>query len=163
MAPRPFTKIKKGRSIKITVTGTKEKIIVNNFMNMSLTSAKILISKQGLVLDTVIYEYNDRFEKYHISSQYPKSGKVLETNDKISYVVSLGNPPNHYTVPNLINFNLSKAKEMISLSGLKLGNITYEYDEEYLNNTVLEQSITYGLKLSFPKSIDITVSTDKYE
>ena len=130
---------------------------------MSLTSAKILIKKKGLVLDTVIYEYNDRHTKNKITSQYPKSGKVLETNDKISYVVSLGNPPNHYIVPNLINLNLLKAKEMISLSGLRLGNITYEFNDEYLNNTVLEQSITDGLKLSFPKSIHLIVTIDKNE
>ena len=52
---------------------------------------------------------------------------------------------------------------MISLSGLRLGNITYEFNDEYLNNTVLEQSITDGLKLSFPKSIHLIVSIDKNE
>ena len=38
--------------------------------------------------------------------------------------------------------------------------LTYEINDEYLNNTILEQSITGGLKLSFPKSIDLIISTD---
>jgi len=163
MSPRAFTKIKKGRSIKLTIAGEKNPIIVDEFINTSLTSAKIIINQQGLRLDTVIYEYNSDFKKDFITSQYPKPGKVLHTNDKITYVVSLGSPPNHYIVPNLININLSRAKEIISKSGLKIGNIVYEYNEDYLNHTILEQSITGGLKLSFPNSIDLIVTTDKNE
>ena len=163
MSPRAFTKIKKGRSIKLTIAGEKNPIIVDEFINTSLTSAKIIINQQGLRLDTVIYEYNSDFKKDFITSQYPKPEKVLHTNDKITYVVSLGSPPNHYIVPNLININLSRAKEIISKSGLKIGNIVYEYNEDYLNHTILEQSITGGLKLSFPNSIDLIVTTDKNE
>ena len=112
---------------KIIEAMDKNTIIVDDFVNCSLTSAKIIINQQGIRLDTVIYEYNTDFKKDFITSQYPKPGKILKTNDKITYVVSLGNPPNHYIVPNLININLSKAKEIISKSGLKIGNILYEY------------------------------------
>ena len=112
-------------------------------------------------MDTIIYEYNNDFKKDLITSQYPKSGKILQTNDKITYIVSLGSPPNYYIVPNLININFSKAKEIISKAGLKIGNIKYEINNDYLNNTILEQSITGVLKLSFPKSIDLIISRDK--
>ena len=40
----------------------------------------------------------------------------------------MGNPPNYYIVPNLININLDKAKEIISKSGLIFGKIKYEYN-----------------------------------
>ncbi len=160
MSPRAFTKIKKGRSVKLTIAGDKKNIIINDFVNTSLTSAQLIINQQGLKLDTIIYEYNNDYKKDLITSQYPKPGKVLQTNDKITYIVSLGDPPNYYVVPTLININYSKAKEIISKSGLRIGNIKYEYNDEYLNNTILEQSITGGLKLSFPKSIDLIISTD---
>ena len=55
----------------------------------------------------------------------------------------------------------AKGSSYLIIFGLKLGNIIYEYNNDYLNNTVLEQNITGGLKLSFPKSIDLIVSTDK--
>ena len=54
--------------------------------------------------------------------------------------------------------SLNKAKETISKAGLLLGKITYEYNEEYLNNTVLEQNKTPGMKLSFPTKINLIVS-----
>ena len=163
MAPRPFTKIKEGRTIKLTVSGDKEKIIVDNYINKSLKSSIISIEKLGLELDTVIYEYNEDILKNYITSQYPKKGKILQTNDNITFVVSLGTPPNHYIVPDVINMNLTKAKETISKSGLRIGNIEYIYNEEYLYNTVISQSIASGLRLSFPKSLTLTVTTDKHE
>ncbi len=35
--------------------------------------------------------------------------------------------------------------------------------KKYLYNTVISQSIASGLRLSFPKSLALTVTTDKYE
>ena len=84
----------------------------------------------------------------------------LKSGDMITFIISLGNPPNYYVTPNLINQNLYKAKENISKAGLLLGKITYEYNNDYLNNTVLEQSKTAGMRLSFPTKIDLIVTTD---
>jgi len=163
MSPRPFTKVKEGKIIKLTVTGNKKDIILDDFYKTSLNNAKLIINRQGVVLDTIIYEYSNDIAKHYITSQYPKPGKIIKTNDKITLIVSLGNPPNYYLVPNLINLNLSKAKEIISKSGLLLGKIEYEINDEYLNNTILEQSITEGVRLSFPNKIDLIVSKDRNE
>ena len=103
MDPRAFTKVKKGRLIKLTITGDKKNIIVQDYLNMSINNAKLSIKRYGLTIDTLIYEYNNNIKKNRITSQYPKQGKILETNDKISFVVSLGDPPNYYTVSNLMN------------------------------------------------------------
>jgi len=158
--PRPFTKVKKGRLIKLTVTGNKEKIILSNYIGMSLNNTKLTLSRHRLSIDTLIFEYNENFKKDHIVSQYPKNGKTLETNDKVTFVVSLGTPPNYYIVPNLVNIHLNKGKEIISKAGLIIGTITKEYNNDYLNNTILEQNLTAGVKLSFPHKINLIVSTD---
>ena len=162
-SPRSFTKVKKGRLIKLTVTGKKENIILSDYIGMSLNNTRLTLSRIKLDIDTLIYEYNENYKKNYIVSQYPKKGKTVQTNDKITFVVSLGNPPNYYIVPNLTNININKAKEIISRSGLILGEINSEYNNDYLNNTVLEQDLTAGVKLSFPKRINLIISTDKRE
>ena len=53
------------------------------------------------------------------------------------------------------------AKKRISKSGLILGKLRYEFDQNYLNNTVLEQSHPANKRLSFPAEIDLILSTDK--
>ncbi len=161
MSPRPFTKLKTGRIIKVTVASDKKNITLSDYKGYSLRNAKLTINRLGLSIDTLIYEYNNKYDKDFIISQFPKEGKILKSEDKITFIVSLGNPPNYYITPNLINQNLSKAKETISKAGLLLGKITYEYNSKFLNNTVLEQSKTAGMRLSFPTKINLVVSTDK--
>lgn len=160
MAPRAFTKVKVGRLIKLTMSGEKEIIELKDYIGISLTNAKLSLKRNGILIDTIMYEYNDKISKNHITSQFPLKGKNLFTNDKITFVVSLGTPPNHYTVPNLINMSLTKGREHISTSGLLLGNIKYEFNDQFLNNTILEQSITPGVKLSFPEYVNLTISTE---
>ena len=161
MSPRPFTKLKTGRIIKLTVADEKKDIILDDYSDKSLRSVKLSLNRDNLKIDTLIYEYNESVKKDFIISQYPRTGKMLKSGDMLTLIVSQGPPPNYYITPNLINMSLKKAKEMISKAGLVLGNITYEYNTKYLNNTVLEQNKTPGMRLSFPAKIDLIISTDK--
>ena len=161
ISPRPFTKLKSGRIIKLTVASDKNDVVLDDFTNISLRNVKLILNRNDLRIDTLLYEYNNIIKKNHIITQYPKPSKLLRSNDLVTLVVSQGKPPNYYITPNLINLNLNKAKENISRAGLVLGNITYEFSKDFLNNTVLEQDKTPGMKLSFPARVNLIVSTDK--
>ena len=161
ISPRPFSKLKSGRIIKLTVASDKNDIILDDFSNISLRNAELMIKRLDLKIDTLIYEYSNEIKKNHIISQFPRASKMLKSNDLVTFIVSQGKAPNYYVTPNLINLNLYKAKEKISRAGLILGNIEYEYSKEFLNNTVLEQDKTPGMKLSFPARLNLIVSTDK--
>ena len=161
ISPRPFSKLKSGRIIKLTVASDKNDIILEDFTNLSIRNTELLLKRLHLKIDTLLYEYNNDIKKNHIISQFPRPSKLLKSNDLITFIVSQGKAPNYYVTPNLINLNLYKAKEMISRAGLILGNIKYEYSKDFLNNTVLEQDKTPGMKLSFPARINIIISTDK--
>ena len=161
MLPRAFSKVKKGRKIKLKIAGNKEDVIMGDLINKSFRNAQILLDRKKLLLDTLIYEYSTDYGINMIIDQYPKPSKVLKSFDKVTLIVSLGNPPDYYIVPNLINTNLKRAKSLISKSGLILGEINYIFTDDYLNNTVLDQDITENMKLSFPSIINLTVSTDR--
>tara|TARA_A100001011_G_scaffold398340_1_gene502403 strand:- start:669 stop:1394 length:726 start_codon:yes stop_codon:yes gene_type:complete len=161
ISPRPFTKLKSGRIIKLTVASDKNDVILDDFTNISLRNVKLILNRSDLKIDTLLYEYNNTIKKNHIITQFPKPSKVLRSNDLVTLVISQGKPPNYYITPNLVNLNLNKAKENISRAGLILGNITYEYSNDFLNNTVLEQDKTPGMKLSFPARVNLIVSMDK--
>ena len=161
ISPRPFSKLKSGRIIKLTVASDKNDIILDDFSNISLRNAELILKRLDLKIDTLIYEYSNDIKKNHIISQFPRASKMLKSNDLVTFIVSQGKAPNYYVTPNLINLNLYKAKEKISRAGLILGNIEYEYSKEFLNNTVLEQDKTPGMKLSFPARLNLIVSTDK--
>ena len=74
--------------------------------------------------------------------------------------VSRGAPPDYYVVPDVVNLSLRRAQEEITIHGLRVGDVNYEYQPELLNNTVIEQSMTAGMRVSFPASIHLLVSID---
>tara|TARA_B100001142_G_C14227397_1_gene614034 strand:- start:193 stop:930 length:738 start_codon:yes stop_codon:yes gene_type:complete len=161
MIPRAHTKVKKGRTIKLKIAGEKGQVLLEDFHNKSLRNTKIFLNHKNILIDTLIYEYNTSIMKDHIIDQYPKKEKLMQAFDKVTLIVSLGSPPDYYTVPNLININFKKAKDVLNKSGLLLGKTTYEYSDNILNNTILEQSLTPDMKLSFPHKIDLIISTDR--
>ena len=161
MSPRAFTKVKLGRTISLTVAGHKEDIILPSYLNLSLRNGMINLEKQGLSLDTVIYEYSNDIKEGHITFQFPKEGHVVKSGALVTFGISKGNTPDYYIVPDLIGISLYKAKEILAKSGLRLGRINYENQPELISNTVIEQSYTAGMRVSFPAAVDIIISKDE--
>ena len=86
---------------------------------------------------------------------------VPKSSTKITLGVSKGSPPDYYIVPDLINLSFDRATDLIYKSGLRIGEIEYEYQPQLLNNTVIDQSMTPGLRVSFPASINLIVTNDR--
>ena len=53
--------------------------------------------------------------------------------------------------------------QIIINEGLRMGEITYEFQPDLVPNTVIEQNMTAGMRVSFPASINLLISTDKQE
>ena len=162
-SPRPFTKVKIGRDIKVSVASAKQDFIMDDFINESYRSTKLLLDRNSILIDTTIYEYNENIIKDNIIYHYPRSGKKITDDTPITLVISSGNPPDYYRVPDLVNKTLNNAMEEIAKAGLLLGKIRYEYNSRLLNNTVLEQNPPKNKKLSIPLEINLIISKDTTE
>ena len=91
----------------------------------------------------------------------PKKGHLIKTGNKIILGVSKGNPPDYYMVPDLVGKSFQTAKTLLLKSGLRLGDVTYEYHPKLIENTVVEQNLTEGMRVSFPSKINLILSKDK--
>jgi len=160
-SPRAYTKVKEGREIKVTVIADKKDIVIEELVNKSLRNANMFLDRNNIVLDTAIYEYSESIERNYIVSQYPKHGSIVNDDSKITLIVSLGNPPDYYIVPDLINLSFNAARKKISESGLLLGEIYYERVDTLLNNTIIQQNQPAYKRLSMPIEINLTISKDK--
>ena len=163
MFPNAFTKVKEEREITISIAGHQKDIILPNLENRTLRNAKIELVDLGLNLDTIMYEFNTEIEDGYISFQIPPKGKLIKTGASISLGVSKGGPPDYFIVPDLINYSLNKATEKLQLEGLRVGEIEYEYQPNLLNNTVVDQGLPPGLKITMPMKIDLIISKDLNE
>tara|TARA_Y100000766_G_C18887791_1_gene596809 strand:+ start:720 stop:1448 length:729 start_codon:yes stop_codon:yes gene_type:complete len=161
MRPSPFTKVKKGRIITLSVAGNKKSIEVPNLINMTLRKAKIELIDNEFNLDTVIYEYNPNIREGRVSLQIPESGTILKSGSNISIHISKGIPKDYFTIPDLVNLPLTKAIKVITQERLRVGEITEEYQPKLIPNTVIGQSFPANLRVNVPVEIDLEISTDK--
>ena len=161
MSPRAFTKVKKGRDIKLTIIGKENDVILDDFTNKSFRTTTLQLDRIGILIDTLIYEYSESVIKDNIISQYPKKGKKITKKDKITLIVSSGMPPDYYIVPSLINLSLNKGIKKIYESGLLVGKKEYEYVDSLLNNTIIQQDQPAFKRLSMPIEINLIISTDE--
>ena len=138
--PIPGTMVKKGRKVFATVSMGDLPVIVPNLIGKSLQDAKYIIQKNKLFLDTIIYEFSFDTPDKAVMGQTLIENDTVARNDSISVIVSIGNHPSEFVVPDLIGSSLDKAAEIINKSGFKVGVISYIEDEEILPNTVVKQS-----------------------
>ena len=163
MFPRAFTKVKEGRTIDLTIAGKDEDIEIPDISNLSLRNAKLTLTKLGLGIDTIIYEYDNVISDGYISFQLPRKGQTVKSSTNMTLGVSRGAPPDYYIIPDIVNYSLTRARKLIINEGLRVGEITYEFQPELVPNTVIEQNMTAGMRVSFPASINLLISTDKEE
>ena len=163
MFPRAFTKVKEGRTIDLTIAGKDEDIEIPDISNLSLRNAKLTLTKLGLGIDTIIYEYDNVISDGYISFQLPRKGQTVKSSTNMTLGVSRGAPPDYYIIPDIVNYSLTRARKSIINEGLRVGEITYEFQPDLVPNTVIEQNMTAGMRVSFPASINLLISTDKQE
>ena len=163
MFPRAFTKVKEGRTIDLTIAGKDEDIEIPDISNLSLRNAKLTLTKLGLGIDTIIYEYDNVISDGYISFQLPRKGQTVKSSTNMTLGVSRGAPPDYYIIPDIVNYSLTRARKTIINEGLRVGEITYEFQPDLVPNTVIEQNMTAGMRVSFPASINLLISTDKQE
>ncbi|MBC8255803.1 MAG: PASTA domain-containing protein [Candidatus Marinimicrobia bacterium] len=163
MFPRAFTKVKEGRTIDLTIAGKDEDIEIPDISNLTLRNAKLTLSRFGLGIDTIIYEYDNNVPDGFISFQLPRKGQTVKSSTNMTLGVSRGVPPDYYIIPDVVNYSLNRARKAIINKGLRVGKITYEFQPDLVPNTVIEQNMTAGMRVSFPASINLLISTDKEE
>jgi len=161
MFPRAFTKVKEGRTIDLTIAGKDEDVVIPDITNLSLRNAKLNLTKFGLGIDTIIYEYDNQIPDGYISFQLPRKNQSVKSSTNMTLGVSRGAPPDYYIIPDVLNFSLNRARKVILNKGLRVGEITYEFQPDLVPNTVIEQNMTAGMRVSFPASINLLVSTVK--
>ncbi len=156
--PVPNTKVKPGRTIRLTIAQPEKMVLVPNLIGHSQRSAELELQQVGLEIDTIFQEFNPDYPSGTVAWQYPKGGDNLQKGFGVQVTLSLGNPPNFYEVPDLFGLSLSKARERLEAARLKVGKISYRQNEDLIPYTVLGQSIAAETVLDRAFAIDLTVS-----
>jgi len=153
------TKVKAGRTIKVVTSLGQKAVEVPDLQGFSLRQARLNLEAAGFKLGDVEWTSTDSFPEKVVVFSYPKSGTKIPYGSQVDLLINQGPYQRTVFVPRLIGLSLEDAKARLEEKGLKVGLVSEIINENYLPETVLEQSEDAGMELLPGEEIDLVVST----
>ncbi|MBN1894107.1 PASTA domain-containing protein [bacterium] len=156
--PAPFTVVKKGRRVRLTVSAGTRYIDVPRVTGLSERDAIAEIRKAGLAMGEVLYEINDYYPRGVVCGQSLPEGVPVREASVINITLSIGEAPSRFVAPDVTEKSLDVARRMIGEAGLRVGLVTYSLDSTLIPLTVIRQSVPAGSDVRPGQSINLEVS-----
>lgn len=151
--------VKKGRRVYLTISVGERDLEVPNLVGLSENNAGERLKSVGLRVGEIDYVYAANEVKDIVLEQDPRPREMVKGSAVINLTVSLGEPTENVAVPNVLAKTLEVAQREIQRAGLHLGRISYKLSDEFLPNTVIDQSIPAGTIVDHGDTLNVTVTT----
>lgn len=155
--PGKDSKVDKNTEVKVIISSGKavKETTVPNVAGMSEEDAQKTLEDSKLTVDYKS-EFSDTVEEGKVISTDPAAGTTVKEGSKVTMVVSKG--AEKIAVPKLVDLSREDADAALTGAGLKTGNVTEEYSDEYEAGIVMSQKTAEGKKVKKGTSVDYVVS-----
>lgn len=150
--------VKVGRRIYLAISGGEQETLVPSLRGRTIRDSKFALDRSNLKQGRIKYETSTDLPEGTIITQDIPAGTRVKRGTYISVVVSAGESIDSIYVPSLIGKTLSEARKIIKEKGLKVGNITYQANNDLIPNTVIDQLPRGNDIVTVKKEIDLFVS-----
>jgi len=152
------TKVKSGRAIKFVVSLGQKMVAIPDVAGLSVRQARLNLETAGLGLGDIAWAFSDTLPEKMVVVSYPPAGSEIALGAPVTLMVNRGRSADFTYVPKLIGLTLDEALKRLEEKQLKPGIITRRLDDQYLPETVLEQSEIEGIELEPNTEIDLVIS-----
>lgn len=167
--PRPKSKVKRNREIKLTIATIAPKLVVlDRVKNLSLRQAIALLHKKGIGVKKLEYRtsaYTQLVLGMKLNNKRLKEGDKIYKGEEIILVVGY-NVKDKLTMPNLHGLSAKYARLKALKSGINVGNIICEDcndERDKEKATVSWQSIESGKKVDSSSLVNLLMKTSRKE
>jgi serine/threonine-protein kinase len=136
--PYPNAEVKTGRRIYLTVSKGRETISMPMLIGKSLRDARIALLQKGLQSGLTTYENSESIPSNSIVAQSVPPGSSVPYGATIDLIISRGSAMDAI-VPDLRSQTLKEAEELLALSNMRIGTVTYQEDETFEEGTIISQ------------------------
>jgi len=157
--PKPGTKVKPGRTIKFLTSLGQKMVAIPNLAGKSVRQAMLDLETCGLALGEIAWAFSDTIPERVVVFSYPAAETEIPMGSPVNLMVNRGRASNFTFMPKIVGLTLDEAVKRLEDKSLKLGIVKYRTDENYLPETVLEQSEPEGAELDVSTEIDLVVSS----
>lgn len=117
--------------------GLQQNVTVPSIIGMTKEEAEKAVEAKGLTFTPIKYEKSDK-PKGVVIDCYPKSGESVKANSEVRAVISGG--PENSIIPDVRGIEINQAKDIITNSGYKVGEVKFRNDDNVLENVVISQT-----------------------
>lgn len=139
----------------VTLTLAADPPSVPSVTGRTIAQASVALEQAGYVVQLAAPEPDDSIEAGKVKEQQPRGMEPLVKGGTVMLTPSAG--VEQIEVPKLTGLGITQAKKQISDAGLKLGNLSWAYDDSLYPNVVLRQDPEPGAKIKPGGAIDLTV------
>ena len=157
--PRPNRLVKRGRRVYLVISVGEREVQVPNLIGLSETNALEQLKSFGLRVGEIEYEYRPDELPDVVIWQSHEPNSLVKVSTEVDITVSLGKPTQNVVVPSVLGKTLDVAKREIIKSGLQLGEVTFKFNNDFLPNTVIDQSLPAGQTVAHGDTINLLVTT----
>ena len=157
--PIATTEVKSGREIKFVISLGKKMVAIPDVSGKSVRQAMLDLETAGLELGEIAWAFSDTIPERVVVFSYPEAGAEIPLGSPVNLMVNKGRASNFTYMPKVVGLSLDEAIKRLEDKYLQPGVVTYRTDENYLPETVLEQSEPVGTELDNGTEIDLVVSS----
>ncbi|MBI5472825.1 MAG: PASTA domain-containing protein [Ignavibacteriae bacterium] len=155
--PKANAIVKYGRHVYLTVCGGEVQVNVPQLRGRSLREAKFALERNGLELGEVEYAASDSSPVNTVISQTVMPIQKVKKGTVVGLTVSSGALSSSTEVPDLTGKSLADAEKVLARTGLRVGIVTEQVNNDLLPNTVVDQFPKPGSSVEPGKSIDLFI------
>ena len=158
--PAAGMKVKKGKTISLTVNGELEKVVVEETKGDKQQDAYNKLKALGLNPEIQAVEDDETAVGYVVKTN-PAAGTEVTTGTKITIFVSSGPSKEKVKVPQVVGSTLATAKRDLEASGFVIGDIRYDDESDKDEGTVLSCDPKSGDEAPKGSAVNLVVSSGK--
>ncbi len=156
--PGPGAEIKKGRDVRIIISKGPQRIAMPNLVSLSSQRARLILEENGVCLGELSQTYSSRLNKDAIIAQVPPAGAITTRDECANLLVSLGNRPKAYKMPNLHGLALDEAMLSIENAGLMIGEINSTHNKKMARNAIISQKPLHGFRVIEGSTVNLVIN-----
>lgn len=162
--PKEGQKVKENRKIYISLNATTPPMVkMPRLVDGSLKNAQMVLESYGLVLGGIIYEpheFQNAVLKQKANGKEIEEGEDIAKGSTINLVIGNG-LGRAFSMPDVVNNKREDAEFIIIGSGLQLGKVRTQEDDEKAAGIVLKQYPEAGSSVRTGNKIDIWIVAPK--
>ncbi len=157
--PAAGTAVKKGRDVRIVISKGRQSVRMPDLRGLSLDQGRVLLEENGFCTGTTSFSYSPELPKDKILAHTPQPGTLLQKDECVALLVSRGNRPETYKMPDLKGLPIEEAILSIEKLRLKPGDVQRVFQNDLTPETVVNQEPTAGYFVSEGTLVDLVVNT----